>query len=42
MALARAVGEAAGAECVTYTVRLGDAVEKAIGWRAPGVSTADR
>ena len=34
-ALARAVGEAAGAECVSYSVRLGDAVEKALGWRLP-------
>jgi PAS domain-containing protein len=34
-ALARAVGEAAGAECVTYSVRRGDAVEKALGWRLP-------
>ena len=34
-ALARAVGEAAGAECVTYSVRRGDTVEKAIGWRLP-------
>ena len=34
-ALARAVGEAAGAECVCYSVRRGDAVEKALGWRLP-------
>jgi PAS domain S-box-containing protein len=34
-ALARAVGEAAGAECVSYSVRRGDAVEKALGWRLP-------
>lgn len=32
-ALARAVGDAAGAECVSYSVRRGDAVEKALGWR---------
>ena len=31
----RAVGEAAGAECVAYTVRRGDVVEKALGWRLP-------
>jgi hypothetical protein len=29
------VGEAAGAQCVTYSVRRGDAVEKALGWRLP-------
>ena len=34
-ALARAVGAAAGAECVSYSVRRGDAVEKALGWRLP-------
>lgn len=34
-ALARAVGEAAGAECVSYSVRLGDVMEKALGWRLP-------
>ena len=34
-ALARAVGDAAGAECVSYSVRRGDAVEKALGWRLP-------
>ena len=34
-ALARAVGEAAGAECVSYSVRRGDAVETALGWRLP-------
>jgi hypothetical protein len=38
-ALARAVGEAAGAECVTYSVRLGEAIEKAIGWRLPASSS---
>jgi PAS domain-containing protein len=34
-ALARAVGAAAGAECVSYSVRRGDVVEKALGWRLP-------
>jgi hypothetical protein len=34
-ALARAVGDAAGAECVSYSVNRGDAVEKALGWRLP-------
>ena len=34
-ALARAVGAAAGVECVSYSVRRGDAVEKALGWRLP-------
>jgi PAS domain S-box-containing protein len=34
-ALARAVGEAAGAQCVTYSVRRDDAVERALGWRLP-------
>jgi PAS domain S-box-containing protein len=34
-ALARAVGEAAGAECISYSVRCGDAVEEALGWRLP-------
>ena len=32
-ALARAVGDAAGAERVSYSVRRDDAVEKALGWR---------
>jgi PAS domain-containing protein len=36
-ALARAVGGAAGAECVSYTVRRGDEVETALGWRLPTV-----
>ncbi len=36
-ALARAVGEAAGAQCVSYSVRRGEAVEKALGWRLPAV-----
>ncbi len=36
VALAREVAAAAGAECVSYTVRRGDVVEKAIGWRLPG------
>lgn len=35
MALARDVGAAAGAECVVYTVRRGEAEEKAVGWRLP-------
>ncbi len=35
MALARAVGAAAGAECVSLTVRYGDVVEKSVGWRLP-------
>jgi PAS domain-containing protein len=34
-ALARAVGEAAGAESVEYSVRRGDVVERALGWRLP-------
>jgi hypothetical protein len=34
-ALARAVGEAAGAECVSHSVRNGDAVETVLGWRLP-------
>jgi PAS domain-containing protein len=34
-ALARAVGEAAGVECVSYSVRRGDDVETALGWRLP-------
>lgn len=34
-ALARAVGDAAGAECVSCSVRVGDSVEKALGWRLP-------
>jgi PAS domain-containing protein len=36
-ALARAVGEAAGVEFVSYSVRRGDAVETALGWRLPAV-----
>ena len=35
MALARAVAEAAGAECVLYNVQRGDAIESAVGWRLP-------
>jgi PAS domain S-box-containing protein len=35
MALARAVADAAGAECVLYNVMHGDAVETAVGWRLP-------
>jgi len=35
MALARAVADAAGAECVVYNVMRGDAVETAVGWRLP-------
>ena len=35
VALAREVAAAAGAECVSYTVRHGDVVEQAIGWRLP-------
>jgi PAS domain-containing protein len=35
MALARAVADAAGAECVLYNVQRGDAVESAVGWRLP-------
>ncbi|MCX6372448.1 MAG: PAS domain-containing protein [Actinobacteria bacterium] len=35
MALARAVADAAGAECVLYNVMRGDAVETAVGWRLP-------
>ena len=35
MALARAVAEAAGAECVLYNVQRGDAIESEVGWRLP-------
>ena len=35
MALARAVADAAGAECVLYNVMRGEAVETAVGWRLP-------
>jgi PAS domain-containing protein len=35
MALARAVADAAGAECVLYNVQRGDAIESAVGWRMP-------
>jgi len=35
MALARAVAEAAGAECVLYNVQRGEAIESAVGWRLP-------
>jgi PAS domain-containing protein len=35
MALARAVADAAGAECVLYNVQRGDAIESAVGWRLP-------
>jgi len=35
MALARAVADAAGAECVLYNVMRGDALETAVGWRLP-------
>jgi len=35
LALARAVGDAAGADCVTFSVRAGDAFETAVGWRLP-------
>ena len=35
MALARAVADAAGAECVLYNVQRGDAIEQAVGWRLP-------
>jgi PAS domain-containing protein len=35
MALARAVADAAGVECVLYNVQRGDAIESAVGWRLP-------
>jgi PAS domain S-box-containing protein len=35
MALAKAVADAAGAECVLYNVMRGEAVETAVGWRLP-------
>jgi hypothetical protein len=35
MALARAVADAAGAECVLYNIMRDDAVETAVGWRLP-------
>ena len=35
MALARAVADAAGAECVLYNVMRGEVVETAVGWRLP-------
>jgi PAS domain-containing protein len=35
MALARAVADAAGAECVLYNVMRDDVVETAVGWRLP-------
>ena len=35
MALARAVGAAAGAECVVYNVLQGDTIEGAVGWLLP-------
>ena len=35
MALARAVADAAGAECVVYNVMRGDVLETAVGWRLP-------
>ncbi len=35
MALARAVADAAGAECMLYNVQRGDAIEPAVGWRLP-------
>jgi len=35
VALARAVGSAAGAECAVFTVRRGDAQERVVGWRLP-------
>jgi PAS domain-containing protein len=35
MALARAVADAAGAECVLYNVMRNEAVETAVGWRLP-------
>ena len=35
MALARAVADAAGAECVLYNVQRGEAIESAVGWRLP-------
>ena len=39
MALARAVADAAGAECVLYNVMRGEAVETAVGWRLPPSSS---
>ena len=35
MALAQAVADAAGAECVLYNVMRGEAIETAVGWRLP-------
>jgi len=37
VALAREVATAAGAECLSFTVRHGEAVEQTIGWRLPPV-----
>jgi PAS domain-containing protein len=35
MALARAVADAAGAECFLYNVQRGDAIESSVSWRLP-------